>query len=269
MIHKSITLLYFKLFLFVAIPPKKEIFMKKKLSGIFVSAVLSVFCLATYSYSAPLEIGALNFPPYYNVENDTTITGGYYVDMLKMVFERAGVEYTLKGYPAKRLYTNVGDGTTQVWMGTIGVAEYEGKTIVSPKQTSEINLEVYTLGSAEMLPKTLDDLKGKSVITIFGYNYGGTLKFLNDPQNNIKTEPAKTHESAFKMLQVGRAPFVLDYREPATETLAKINIPDIKKNSIKNLGIYIHISNKVPDAQAIMDKLMKAYDELKAEGKIK
>lgn len=243
--------------------------MKKKLSGILMSAVLSVFCLNGYSYSAPLEIGVLNLPPYYIVENDTTVAGGYYVDMLKQVFEKAGLEYVFKGYPAKRLYKNVGDGTTQVWMGTLGVAEYEGKTIISPKQTSEINLEVYTLGSAELLPKTVEDLKGKAVITIFGYNYGGTLKFLEDPQNNIKTEPAKTHESAFKMLQAGRAPFLLDYKEPASEVIPKLNIQDIKKSSIKTLGIYIHINNKVPDAQAIMDKLMKAYDALKAEGKIK
>lgn len=243
--------------------------MKRKMAYLFLSAVMSVFCLSASSYSAPLEIGALNFPPYYVVENDTTVTGGYYIDMLKQVFEKAGVEYTFKGYPAKRLYMNLGNGTTQVWMGTLGVAEYEGKTLVSPKKLAEINLAVYSTGPADSIPKSIDDLKGKSVITIFGYNYGGAIKFLDDPQNKIKTEPSKTHDAAFKMLQAGRAPFVLDYIEPASEVLSKLNIPDIKKNEIKSLGMFIHISNKVPDAQAIMDKLMKAYDELKAEGKIK
>lgn len=243
--------------------------MKKKITGIMIAFFLTCFVFKGAALSAPLEIGVLNLPPYYLVENDTTVTGGYYVDMLKMIFDKAGVDYVFKGYPAKRLYKNLGDGTTQVWMGTLGVAEYEGKTVVSPKQISEINLDIYSLGSTELLPKSLDELKGKTLITIFGYNYGGALKFLEDPQNNIKTEPAKNHESAFKMLQIGRAPLLLDYREPGTETIAKLNISGIKSNPVKTLGIFIHISNKVPDAQAIMDKLMKAHDQLKSEGKIK
>lgn len=243
--------------------------MKIRIHAIFSVLVFSVLVSVVPLSAAPLEIGALDFPPYYIVENNTDIKGGILVDMLKMIFERAKIEYTLKGYPPKRLYTNVGDGTTHVWLGTVGVAEYEGKTLVSPKQLIDINLEVYTLGDEASLPKSMDDLKGKSIITIFGYNYGGAIKFLNDPQNNIKTEPSKTHESAFKMLQAGRAPFVLDYREPSGETLARINIPGIKKGSIKSIGLFINISNRVPDAQAIMDKLMKAYNELKAEGKIK
>lgn len=243
--------------------------MKKIIFTVLSAFVMSCIISAVPAKAAPIEIGALDFPPYYVVENNTDIKGGLLVDWLKMMCEKAGIEYTLKGYPPKRLYTNVGDGTTNLWLGTLGVAEYEGKTLVSPKQLIDIHLEVYTLGDEASLPKTVDDLKGKSLITIFGYNYAGVLKFLNDPANNIKTEPAKTHENAFKMLQVGRAPFVLDYKEPASDTLAKINIPGIKKSTIKVVPLYINISNKTPDAQALMDKLMKAYDELKAEGKIK
>lgn len=243
--------------------------MKTKTSGMFLFVSLSMLLLSGYAFSAPLEIGALNFPPYYNVENESVVTGGYYVDMLKMVFDKAGLEYVFRGYPAKRLYMNVASGTTQIWMGTLGVAEYEGKTIVSPKKISEINLAIYFKGSDGFVPKSLEDLKGKSVITIFGYNYGGDVRFLEDPRNEIKAEPAKTHEAAFRMLQVGRAPFVLDYTEPASEVLSRLNIQDIKKSDIKTLGMYIHISNKLPDAQAIMDRLMKAHGDLIAEGKIK
>jgi len=243
--------------------------MKKETNFIFSIFTFFLLVFAISANAAPLEIGALDFPPYFILENNTNVKGGIHIDMLKMMFEKAGIEYTLQGYPPKRLYTNAGNGTTQVFMGTRGVPEYEGKTIVSPKPLAEISLEIYTLGDEASLPTSVDNLKGKYLIIIFGYGYGGLLKFLEDPQNNIKTESPKSHEAAFKMLQIGRAPFVLDYSDPATEAISKLNIQGIKKTTLKTIGLYLHISNKVKDGQEIMNRLMKAYDELKAEGKIK
>lgn len=219
--------------------------------------------------AAPIEVGALNFPPYYELENESKVTGGYFVDFLKTLLTRAGIEHKFSGYPPKRLYTNVGDGTVQLWMGPVGVPEFEGKVLVSPKQISEINMEVYTMGSVESLPKTIDDFKGKSVITIRGYTYGGMITALNDPKNNIKVEVANTHEAAFQMLQAGRAIFLLDYIEPATETLAKLKFPNINKRSIKTLPIFILLSKTLPDTQGTMDKIMKAYEKLNAESRAK
>jgi len=221
--------------------------------------------LAHTCFAAPLEIGALHFPPYYLVENGSTVTGGYLTYYIKKIFATAGLDYVFKGYPPKRLYLNVGNGTTQIWLGTIGVPEYEGKTLVS-KKILAINLEVYSAGPAETLPKTLDDLKGKSVITIRGYAYGGMIFALQDPKNNIKLEIANSHATGFEMLRVGRADFLFDYIEPATETLANMNFPNVNKRSWKAIDIYFHVSKSLPDAQAIMDKLMKAHDALTDEG---
>ncbi|HLA36534.1 MAG TPA: transporter substrate-binding domain-containing protein [Rhodocyclaceae bacterium] len=219
--------------------------------------------------AAPLEVGALNFPPYYELENESKVTGGYFIDFLKTLLTRAGVEHEFKGYPPKRLYTNVGEGTVKIWMGPVGVPEFEGKVLVSPKQISEINMEVYTMGAADTLPKSIDDFKGKSVITVRGYTYGGMIAALNDPKNNIKVEVANTHEAAFQMLQAGRAAFLLDYIEPATETLAKLKFPSVNKRSLKTLPVFIMVSKTVPDAQAIMDKIMKTYETMNLESKAK
>ena len=220
-------------------------------------------------WSAPLEIGALNFPPYYVVENGATVAGGEFVDYLKKLFAKAGIDYVFKGYPARRLYANVADGTTQIWMGTLGVPEYEGKTLISPQKITDINLEVYGSGPVDALPKTINDLKGKSVATIRGYTYGGLLAKLEDPQNSIKLSAVTEHKAAFQMLQAGRVDYVLDYIEPATETLNTLTVPGINKRSWMVLGIYIHVSKMTPDAQTVMNKLMKAHDELKTDGKKK
>lgn len=232
-------------------------------------ALAFVLLMFTPVFSEPIEIGMLDFPPYYVLGKDDSVEGGLFVEMLDKIFIRAGIEHVFVGYPPKRLYSNLGKGITQVWMGTLGVEEYEGKVIVSPKKLADINLHVFAIDPVQPLPKSIIELKEKSVITIFGYNYGGVIKFLEDPLNSIALEPAKSHESAFMMLKLGRAGFVLDYVEPASEALSKLNIEGLKHAPIKVLPLYILISKTVPDAQKIMDKLMTAYDELKAEGKIK
>lgn len=234
----------------------------------FIITIFFVSCLEQSAISAPLEIGMLDFPPYYVLGKNEEVKGGLFVDMLARIFDRAGIEYTFAGYPPKRLYSNLGKGITHVWMGTLGVAEYEGKTLVSPKKMAEINLHVFSMDKDTPLPKSLDGLKGKSVITIFGYNYGGVINFLEDSANKIILEPARTHESAFMMLKMNRAGFVLDYIEPAGEALSKLQLQGLNHAPITVLPLYLHISKTVPDAQQIMDKVMKAYDDMKKEGKL-
>lgn len=234
----------------------------------FILAIFLAGCVVDTAHSEPLEIGLLDLPPYYVLGKNDEVKGGLFVDMLTKVFDRAGIEYIFAGYPPKRLYSNVGKGTTQIWMGTLGVEEYEGKTLVSPKIMAVISLHVFSMDKRTPLPSSIEELKGKSIITIFGYNYGGIIKFLEDPANKIVLESARTHESAFMMLNLNRAEFVLDYIEPASEALSKYKLQDLAHAPITVLPLYIHVSKTLPDAQQIMDKIMKAHDDLKKEGKL-
>lgn len=239
--------------------------LKKTLISILV---LFFFPIYSHAGSAPIEIGILDFPPYYVLGVNDEVEGGILVEMLAKIFKRAEIEVTFAGYPPKRLYSNLGKGITQVWLGTKGVEDYEGKTVVSPQMIVEINLHVFSSGKNATLPKNMEELKGKSVITIHGYNYGGLIKFLENPANNITLEKARTHESAFRMLQMERAEYVLDYIEPASSSIEKLKITNLKHAPIQKIPLFIHISDKVPNAQQQMDKVMKAYYDLKKEGSI-
>lgn len=226
------------------------------------------FFMDSPGFCGPIEIGMLDLPPYYILGKNDAVEGGILVDMLDRIFDRAGIEHTFAGYPARRLYSNVAKGITQVWLGTLGVPEYEGKTIISPKILAEIKLQVYAINPSTPLPKSLEELKGKSVITILGYHYGGGRKFLENPENNIASETANSHEAAFMMLKLGRATYVLDYSKPADDAISQLKLEGVIHAPITTLSMYIHISKTVPDAQVLMDRLMNAYDELKKEGKL-
>ncbi|HLA33999.1 MAG TPA: hypothetical protein VJ001_03930, partial [Rhodocyclaceae bacterium] len=108
--------------------------------------------------AAPLEVGVMDFPPYYVLEHQTKVIGGYYSKYLNTLLTRAGLDYAIKGYPPKRLYMSLSEGVTKISMGTTGVADYAGKVLVSPKPVAEINLEIFGMGAADSLPKSIAEL---------------------------------------------------------------------------------------------------------------
>ncbi len=218
-----------------------------------------------------VQVGVMHFPPYFVVENNFKVLGGYFVDYVKMAFTKAGVEYEIKGYPAKRLYQNLGEGTVQAFVGLIGVPEYDGKTLVSPEKIAEVVLEIYSIevsNSNSPAIQSIEDLIGKSVIVINGYTYGGLKTFVDDPKNKITVMETSNYDSALSMLAAGRAPYMLGYKEVTDEALAVGKINRLKRFVIKILPIHVHVSKNTPQAQILLNKLDRAFIELKAEGKM-
>ena len=77
---------------------------------------------------------------------------------------------------------------------------------------------------------------------------------------------AKSHDAAFMMLKIGRSNLLLDYHEPASDSIKKTDLPDLRYSPIQKIPLYLHVSKTVPNAAEIMKKLMKAYVEIKKDG---
>jgi len=233
---------------------------------LFIGMFFFVFGLGR-CFAKPLEVGMLHFPPYYEIKGTDQVEG-IFVDFLKKVMDEADIEYTFKGYPPRRLYQNVASGKTDIWMGTTDVKAYEGKVEVSPERIVNIYLRAYSVGDTPVA-KSPADLKGKSVITIHGYNYAGFIKFLKAPDNNIQINDTPTHKQALKMLQKGRADYLIDYKMPLENTLDKMSaIEDLKFGDLKEIGIYINVSKKTPNTSEVMDNIMDAYQTLQEKGEL-
>jgi len=239
---------------------------KKNIIKLSLTLLLVFFCVHGALSADKVKIGALHFPPFYVVETKDDVSG-YYIDVLKTIFEHAGLEYTFEGYPPKRLYIGVAEGLVDVWMGTRGVEIYEDKTFYINEKIGDIFLRCFSIGDTPEI-KTTENLKGNKIITILGYNYGGFISYLNDPENNIEQDPTSTHELAFKKLKAGRAKYLLDYKLPSEAVLKDLDIPGLKWNDLQSIGIYISISKKSERANEIYEKLTKSVAELKKQGKI-
>jgi polar amino acid transport system substrate-binding protein len=232
--------------------------------------VVLTFCLyfpASPQAAEPLKVGVLDFPPFYIVNSETDVAGSM-TDVIRKTLDKAGIKYVLNGYPPKRLYKNLTDGTTDLFMGIKGVPDYEGQVLYGDVETQEIEIRLYTLKDKPLL-KSIDELKGKKVITQRGYGYGGMIKFLEDPKNSITTDPTDGHDLAFKKLLKGRSDYVLDYNQPAEATIAKEKFSGLAYSSLKTLKIQFIVSKKTPDATNVLQKIEAAYLSLKKSGAFK
>jgi polar amino acid transport system substrate-binding protein len=180
------------------------------------------------------------------------------------LFQEAGITWRARGLPAARLFDHLRDGQTDFSMLVKGPA-LEKCCLISKQPVAGTELRVYRRkGLAPIAAK--EDLAGKEVITVHGYSYGGILAFIKDPANKVGNNGTVSHESAFAMLERGRADYLLDYAGPAQEVLADHPINDLEFDVIDRLNVHLILSPNYPDAKAVMARLEAIADTLRVDG---
>lgn len=179
------------------------------------------------------------------------------------LLERAGIAWHASSYPAPRLMRNLQSGETQISLLVKNPLLNEC-CLYSKTSFWLDELRVYWLGDKTAVVSR-DDLKGKSVIGLAGFSYGGVTAYLQDPANAVDYNTADSHEAAFAMLKAGRADYVLDYSEPAEkEALAIAPLANLRHATIDMLKVYLVMNKSVPQAQATLDRLEHLHAELRA-----
>jgi polar amino acid transport system substrate-binding protein len=177
-----------------------------------------------------------------------------------VLFSKAGMAWHGKGYPAARLFERLRNGSAQFSM-LVNAPALKECCLVSQKPVASTELNIYR--SAEKAPvRSREDLVGQSVITLLGYSYGGLLAFVDDKKNGIVNNVAETHESAFAMLERGRADYLIDYSGPASEVLAGRPARNLKFDVLDRLEVYLVLSKKRADAQKLMTRLESIAESL-------
>jgi len=215
-------------------------------------------------YADPLEVGVIDFPPFYVVKSAGPAEG-ILIDLISKVLKRASIDYVVRDYPSARLYKYIVNGKTHIWMGGKDTPIYKDHILTSKFPVISIEMRIYTMGDKK-LPATKEELIGKKIITMRGYGYSGLITFLENPENNITLSPSNSHESTFLKLKNGRADYLLNYKHPAEKTLKSLDLVDLKLNSLFKIPIYITVSKKTPNAEKVLRRIEETYQQLRNEG---
>lgn len=238
-----------------------------KMLKIFIICVAASFLYSTVvqaKIKPEIEVGWVDFEPFF-YEKDSVVTGTV-LKKFNKIADKAGYRVRSKVYPMKRLREFTSSGVLDATV-LLKVVFEEGEVVASDKMICQIQLRNYTIGQKGLI-KVKEDLKGKRIGIYRGFTYGGWIDYIRNPENNVDYYEVSTHEQLFKMLELGRVDYVLDYRNPSEVALSKMLIEDLKYEIITELPVYLLVSNnsKVASAQKIVEDFDIAYAELLQSG---
>lgn len=206
----------------------------------------------------PVRLGFIDFVPHsYMV--DGVPHGPFLLDAIE-VFEREGLKYELVQLPIARLYQAIQSGRIHVWPGISGHAGHDAATIFVEEPVNMLRLRLY----GRQMPPLISDIYAERLIVIAGFRYGGLLDRLATLERKMTLVPARDHASAFELLGVGRAPYVLDYKLPADDAIVALGLEGLQERVVQDLPIHFYISKFGPDPSRLLEQMTRGQAAMQA-----
>ena len=209
-----------------------------------------------------IKFDQLDFPPK-SIQNEKGEFVGVVFEVIHSTLDKMGVQYKTTMTPMKRIVAGLEQGTTNL-TALLNSPSLQPHTWALEPPFTYIRIVEYHKGNKPEI-KSKQDMNGKSFIVLRGWTYLDWIKHFTDPANKVKLEYADSHEIAFKMLDKGRADYLLEYSEPAEETLKTLKIDDLHSHLVQEVSVHVLISKKQPQAEEFKAKFEKAYLEVLKE----
>jgi len=227
--------------------------------------IIPILILFPFSvFAKKLHVGIIQLPPVYYLENNKPSGDG--TEIINRLLNEMKIDYEIKMYPPKRVYSMLSSGNVDFVIALKGVKTYHHNVIYSKTPKIIINLNVYTLDPNLTLPKQKEEFSEKQVILIRGLNYGGWVEYLMNPENKVDAHLSNSHKSAVLMLKEKRAPLLLNYHGPMKKVLKEVDLPQLRYSSMKSLELYLILTKQVKDNQKLMGDMEKSYEKLRNNG---
>lgn len=201
--------------------------------------------------AAPVRFGFNESPPI-AFTNDQGQPEGWLVRVASAMLDKAGLAYTMRGFPAARLVKNLQNAELDVSL-LVRIPALEASCLFSRVPIAQHELRAYRVGRTPPA-RGIDDFKSRSVITLHGYSYAGFIDQINDPPNRIRNEVTKSFKAGFAMLEKGRADYLLAY-EANVQQADVAGIEGLQFDVLRRVPIHIVVSRSYPDAERMLARL--------------
>ena len=177
-------------------------------------------CLSFHAHSETLRIVTEPWTPYVYLENGKA--KGIDYDITALVFERLGIDVQWQFLPWKRCLQMLEQGQADGALDIFQTREREGLLLYPSEPLSDVEFVLFQANARPHPFKTLSDLKGLTVGTNPGYQYGD--EFMQS--SAIIREPAPSAEANFGKLQKGRIDLFITDRRVGEHTLKAMGLQD-------------------------------------------
>ena len=227
---------------------------------------LSSWAATPLPTTEPLQVGVLDIPPLLHIHGNGQLSGPL-LEYMQALLHEAHISYQLEGFPPRRLYRNLANGTSDFWIGVKQAPDYEGKVLYGDQPIITLHLQLYWLPEVAPL-QTLEQLREQKLIVIRGYSYGGRLEPLKNRDIGLNWLAVESHHRALDMLTLRRGDYLLNYAETVDEMLPQSHRINLQHTAIAELPMYLIISRQTPEAEQLMERLNQAASQLRANGEM-
>lgn len=226
-----------------------------------VVAALVVLGLTRPAGAAPVKVGCVEFPPLTFTDAQGR-PAGKAIDLVTAILARAGLDYEVKCYPGARLMASLRDGSAHVAM-LIRHPDILDSVQYGARPMAYLDLEAYRMAATPPLAG-IENVRGKSVILLRGYGYGGWIDFFKAPANGVTVSFADSRAAALRMLTSGHGDYLIDYADPAGLALAQAQAPALRAEPLVRLETFFLVSNKAPNPTALLRRIEDIFGEMGA-----
>ena len=217
---------------------------------------------AAESETPALKGGHIHIPPYaYSEEGHSR---GHLVELARHVFNEMGQPVEFVQHPAARLYRQLESGETEFTLGVAQLHTLDDVTVASSRPAATLTLAVYRRAETDPV-ESLQALTDQHVILMQGYSYGKAGRFFERHADQMMITQARNHASALRMIQHGRADYLLNYQTAADSTIQEHGLTDLERDIIGEVGIHLYVSSSLDDAESLAERWDEQLRKLKQQ----
>jgi len=217
-----------------------------------------------FSSARPLIVGYVDFQPLYSTVNNKP--QGMLSDITHKVFNDLDLNFKEQSMPTKRLFSSLKKGRVQIWCG-IKVDSLQTNVWSGNEVLHHLSLNLYSLSKSGDIAKK-SDLKGKTIILLLGYSYGGWGQYIRNKKNEINFIDVKSHDDALRLIKTGRYQYLLNYRAPMNIALKKSPSSELKQQNISHLPIVFNVTKNMASSKLLLSRLDNSLAKLIKAGEI-
>ncbi len=203
------------------------------------------------SFSQPntLVYGFIKFPPYIYL-NEQGQGSGYVVEQVIKPLQQH-YNFVYKQYPAKRFYAELKKGNIDFNIASLN-PDVVPFVHVAQQPVLSIKLGLYSKMPLHDVDD-LGDIHGSRLGGMRGFNFVGAIDYINNPAHGFSLQRVNNRSRLYKLLDIGRIDYVLDYMGPAAKHVASTK--RLYQRELMRFPCHIVVPKSRPQGQQLLHRL--------------
>jgi len=206
------------------------------------------------------RIALHEFPPFY-YPGPEGAPQGTLVALFDRLMRRFDCQWSMEFQPVPRMLANIAEGRSDLAM-LIHHPQLETHAQYGRVPVGRLILKLFRQPDQAPITALSALPRGARVIVRRGYGYSGYINQLLPPESGIQLVLADSHQQAVELLRDRKGDYLLSYQGPTDAALDSNGLYHITGEQIASWPIYLLISKRISNAEAILARLDAALDQL-------